>query len=64
MNKNSQISPLLKQLAIQCEEADKAPLGLKSTYKKIAACSKTVQQLVALGLTVDQSFDGANLLRN
>lgn len=61
---HTKIPNLLKQLAIQCEEADKAPLGLKSTYKKIAACSKTVQQLVSLGLTVDEAFDGANLLRN
>lgn len=55
----TQINHLVKVLAQQLRDMNNSPLGLKSTYRKIGACSKTVQQLVALGLTTDQALDKA-----
>jgi hypothetical protein len=53
------INHLIKTLALQLQEANKAPLGLKSTYKKFAKCSKTVAQLENLGVGVDTAYEMA-----
>jgi hypothetical protein len=53
---------LVKTLAEQLREVDNATLGLKSTYKKIAQCSKTVAKLEKLGVYHEDSFDKAEAL--
>jgi hypothetical protein len=50
---------LIKTLAEQLREVDNATLGLKSTYKKIAQCSKTVAQLEKLGVDHITAYDKA-----
>ena len=56
------INQLIKTLAEQLRAVDNATLGLKSTYKKIAQCSKTVAQLEKLGVDINTSFDRADLI--
>jgi hypothetical protein len=53
------INQLIKTLAEQLREVDNATLGLKSTYKKIAQCSKTVAQLEKLGVDHITAYDKA-----
>jgi hypothetical protein len=57
--KQTLINDLIKILALQLQEAGNAPLGLTSTYKKFAECSKTVAQLENLGVEVDTAFETA-----
>ena len=60
--KQTQINHLIKTLAEQLREVDNATLGLKSTYKKIAQCSKTVAQLEKLGVDINTAYDKADLI--
>ena len=60
--KQTSINHLLKQLATQLREVGLAPLGLKSTYKKLAECSKTVAQLENLGIPYNEAYDRAETL--
>ena len=60
--KQTLINQLIKTLAEQLRAVDNATLGLKSTYKKIAQCSKTVAQLEKLGVGVDTAYDKADLI--
>ena len=60
--KQTLINQLIKTLAEQLRAVDNATLGLKSTYKKIAQCSKTVAQLEKLGVSVDTAYDKADLI--
>lgn len=59
----TKINHLIKVLAQQLTDMKDSPLGLKSTYKKIALCSKTISQLVQLGLTSDQAIDQAEQIQ-
>lgn len=59
----TKINHLIKVLAQQLTDMNNSQLGLKSTYKKIALCSKTISQLVQLGLTSDQAIDQAEQIQ-
>ena len=60
--KQTLINQLIKTLAEQLRAVGNAPLGLKSTYKKIAQCSKTVAQLEKLGVDHITAYDKADLI--
>jgi len=56
------INHLIEILAQQLLEVGNAPLGLKSTYKKLAQCSKTVAQLEKLGVDYITAYDRADMI--
>jgi hypothetical protein len=58
--KQTLINQLIKTLAEQLREVDNATLGLKSTYKKITQCSKTVAKLEKLGVDRITAYDKAD----
>jgi hypothetical protein len=60
--KQTLINQLIKTLAEQLREVDNATLGLKSTYKKIAQCSKTVAKLEKLGVDHNTAYDRADMI--
>jgi hypothetical protein len=60
--KQTLINQLIKTLAEQLRAVDNATPGLKSTYKKIAQCSKTVAKLEKLGVDHNTAYDRADLI--